>query len=105
MPRRRSPRTQVRNLAKARISLLWKQASGDARTSPELARRQMEIASKVAQKARIKIPRHIKRQLCKRCGRVLIPGRNCRVRVRNKRERHVVVTCLDCGAVRRFPVR
>ncbi|NHJ12074.1 MAG: ribonuclease P [Candidatus Thorarchaeota archaeon] len=105
MPRRRSPRTQVRDLAKTRISLLWEQASKSARTNPELARRQMEIADKVAQKARVKIPLRIKRQICKKCGRVLIPGGNCRIRVRNNRERHVVVTCLECGAVRRFPVR
>jgi RNase P subunit RPR2 len=31
-----------------------------------------------------------------------VPGRNCTVRVRS---RMLVIRCLECGAVRRFPVK
>ncbi|MFX1367943.1 MAG: ribonuclease P [Promethearchaeota archaeon] len=103
--KRRSPRAQIRQIARARIDLLWKQSSQIAQSDPDGAKRCMEIADRIAQKARIKVPVHIKRRLCKKCGRVLLPGRNCQIRIRHNRERHLSVTCLSCGAVRRFPVR
>ncbi|MEA2038087.1 MAG: ribonuclease P Rpr2/Rpp21/SNM1 subunit [Nanoarchaeota archaeon] len=44
-------------------------------------------------KHKIRLPKTIKRQLCKRCDGVLIPSVNCRVRTRN---RMVIYYCLDC---------
>ena len=102
--RRKPPRNKVRRLARTRIRVLWQYALIAAKEQPSLARRQMHIARKIAQKARIKLPRHMKRHLCKICGAVLIPGENCRVRVRSNRSTHLTVTCLDCGAIRRFHV-
>lgn len=40
--------------------------------------------------------------MCKRCCVLLIPGVTCIVRTRKKREKHSVVTCLECGTVRRY---
>ncbi|MHA1588206.1 MAG: ribonuclease P protein component 4 [Candidatus Thorarchaeota archaeon] len=100
--KRRAPRAEARRLAQERIDILWEQASDVASQKPPLARQRMASARKIAQKARIKIPRHIGRQLCKKCGTVLVPGQNCRVRMRNNRSRHLTVTCLNCGAIRRF---
>ncbi len=105
MNRRRQPRKLVRRLAHARIGILWEQARTVARERPDLARAWMRIASRIAQKARTRMPWHIRRHLCKRCGAVLVPGRNCRVRVRARRSTHVVVTCLSCGTIRRFPIK
>ncbi len=102
MRRRRAARAEARKLAQERIDILWEQASDVASQKPPLARQRMTSARKIAQKARIKIPRHIGRQLCKKCGIVFVPGQNCRVRLRNNRSRHVTVTCLNCGAIRRF---
>ncbi len=44
-------------------------------------------------KHKIKLPKTIKRQLCKHCYRVLIPSINCRVRTNNN---WLVIYCLDC---------
>jgi len=102
--KRRATGRETKRLAAARIETLWEQASKAAKTDKDGARRRMLIADGVAQKARIKIPRHIKRRVCSDCGHVLIPGENCRVRVRQNRSRHLSVTCLDCGRITRFYV-
>ncbi|XP_035694732.1 ribonuclease P protein subunit p21-like [Branchiostoma floridae] len=47
----------------------------------------------------------VKRTICKRCDSLLIPGVTATVRIRAKREKHVVVTCLECRMVRRFLAR
>ncbi|MFX0107099.1 MAG: ribonuclease P protein component 4 [Candidatus Hodarchaeota archaeon] len=104
MGRRRSVDSRSKRLAKARLEILWEQATRIARKDPSGAKRQIQIARRVAQKARLKIPPHMRRRLCKQCDAVLIPGENCRVRMRHNRSRHLTVTCLDCGAVRRFYV-
>ncbi|KAJ7362137.1 Ribonuclease P protein subunit p21 [Desmophyllum pertusum] len=58
-----------------------------------------------AQKLVFKLDPSIKRSTCKYCHALLIPGVTARVRVRRKRERHIVVTCVDCQTVRRYLCR
>ncbi|RLI32750.1 ribonuclease P, partial [Candidatus Bathyarchaeota archaeon] len=50
-------------------------------------------------------PRELRRRICKYCKSLLRPGVNCRVRVRQRREPHIVVTCFNCGRVSRYPIR
>jgi ribonuclease P protein subunit RPR2 len=104
MARRASPKAEIRRLAQDRIEILWNQSLSVVKTKPELARRWMIIAKALGQRARVKIPRNIRRRICKGCGSVLIPGENCRVRLRHNRSTHVSVTCFNCGTIRRFPV-
>ncbi|RDE16543.1 MAG: ribonuclease P [Candidatus Thorarchaeota archaeon] len=104
MAKRTAPKAEMRKLAHERIEILWGQALSVATTRPELARRWMNIAKALGRRTRVKIPRHISRRLCKECGSVLIPGQTSRVRLRHNRSTHVSVTCLNCGAIRRFPV-
>lgn len=47
----------------------------------------------------------IKRTICKHCHTLLIPGITARVRVRRRRERHIVVTCLECQTIKRYLCR
>jgi ribonuclease P protein subunit RPR2 len=108
LSKRRLAKERLGQLAQARIEILWQQALGEAKEQPEIARRMMSSACKIAQRARIKMSRHTKRRICKNCGSILIPGSSCRVRVRHNRVRHVVVTCSYCGTAKRFnifPVR
>lgn len=44
----------------------------------------------------------IKRNMCKRCCVLLIPGVTSVVRTRGRRQKHTVVTCLECGTHRRY---
>jgi len=64
------------------------------------------LANKLAKKARrislknkVKMPSSLKRQVCKNCSALLVPGKNLRVRTRNG---HVVYYCLDCKKYTRF---
>ena len=41
--------------------------------------------------------------LCKGCGIALIPGHNAKIRLR-ARTTGIVISCLSCGAVKRYPV-
>ena len=103
MTRRRAPKDKAKRLTQARLDILWQQAQADIRTGkPDIARQKMISARTIAQKTRSKIPRHISRRICKICGTILVPGDTCRVRVRHNRSKHVVVTCLSCGAVKRY---
>ncbi|MHA1835607.1 MAG: YhbY family RNA-binding protein [Candidatus Odinarchaeia archaeon] len=70
-----------------------------------LANRLLTIALKLSTRSRIRIPRAYKIFICNKCKRLLIPGRNLRVRIRTTREPHVVYKCLKCGFVKRFNLR
>jgi len=105
MSRRRHPRVKAKRLTEARVEILWEQAMKSVSSGrPEIARLQMLSARKIAQRTRTKIPQHINRRICKSCGTILVPGSNCRVRVRHNRSKHLVVTCLDCGRVKRYHI-
>jgi ribonuclease P protein subunit RPR2 len=43
------------------------------------------------------LPVEFIRETCKECNILIVHGVNCRVRIKQKREPHVVVTCLNCG--------
>lgn len=100
--RKRSSRKDIKRLARVRIDILWEQANTERLSQPDLARRWMSQAKRIAQKARMKLPRFMKRRICSKCGTVLVPGKNCRFRIRHNRSRHVSVICLECGSIKRY---
>ncbi len=102
LSKRRYAKERIKRLAQTRVEILWHQALRNARSRPEVARFQMRSARKIARRTRTKIPWHISRRLCKKCGAILIPGNTCRVRIRHNRAKHMVVTCTDCGNVKRY---
>lgn len=89
--------TSVKLIAKQRIEVLFKQAQEVGKANPKLAAQYVLSARKVAMAARICLPSTFKRRFCKNCNALLIQGSNCRVRIQQKREPHLVVTCLNCG--------
>ncbi|XP_054753744.1 ribonuclease P protein subunit p21-like [Lytechinus pictus] len=68
----------------------------------QLARFYIETMKNVAAKLVLRLDPHIKRTICKKCSSLLIPGVTATVRVKGRRQKHVVVTCLDCKQVKRF---
>ena len=85
--------------------MLFEQAGTVRKTSPELSSRYVATARKIAMAAKIRLPVKYKRQICKNCNSLLVAGDNCRVRVRQKREPHLTITCLSCGHKTRLPLR
>ncbi|AIU68851.1 ribonuclease P [Thermococcus eurythermalis] len=100
---RKKEQREKRRIAKERVETLFTLAERVFPYSPELANRYVEIALAVQQKAKIRLPRKWKRRYCKRCHSFLVPGKNARVRLRSRPYPHVVIKCLNCGHIMRYP--
>jgi ribonuclease P protein subunit RPR2 len=98
-------RSNAKQIAKQRIQVLFQQAKKVYRESPQLSSRYVETARKIAMAAKIRLPAMYRRQVCRNCNMLLVQGDNCRVRIKQKREPHVVITCLNCGHQTRIPLR
>lgn len=72
-------------------------------TDEQLSRRYVGLARKISERTKVRIPGEIKKYLCKGCGIALVPGHNARVRL-YARNSGVVISCLSCGLVKRYPV-
>jgi len=99
--KRRSETNQ--EIARERMEILFKLAREVFSQDQSLAKRYIEIARKIGMKCGVRLPRQYKQFVCKDCGSLLVPGVNCRVRIRSKGGTRVVVTCLVCGFPKRFP--
>ncbi|MCD6559112.1 ribonuclease P [Thermococci archaeon] len=97
---RRKEQREKKEIARERIEILFTLAERVFPYDKSLANRYVAIALGVQQKAKVKMPRKWKRRYCKKCHSFLVPGVNARVRLR---EGHVVVKCLECGHIMRYP--
>lgn len=97
----------LRDLALQRSYLLYNMALERVRKGDyELARRYIEIMLKITSKANLKLPRRIKRNICRRCYIPLIPGLTLSVRIKSEgKGSRVVYKCLLCGWIRRFLIK
>jgi ribonuclease P protein subunit RPR2 len=98
-------KSDAKQIAKQRIQVLFQQAKIVYRDNPQLSSRYVETARKIAMAAKIRLPAMHRRQICKNCSMLLVQGDNCRVRIKQKREPHIVVTCLNCGHKTRILLR
>ena len=90
------------DLAGQRIQRLFTLAALAYSERPDLADRYVDIARRISMRHRVSIPRELKRNVCKQCYSYLKPGSNARVRTDG---RNVVITCLKCGGIRRYPYK
>jgi ribonuclease P protein subunit RPR2 len=94
--------TSAKQIARQRIQILLNEAKNVCRSDPQLAMQYIKSARRIAMAAKIRLPSDFRRQTCKNCNALLVQGYNCRVRVKQKREPHVVITCLNCGSQTRI---
>ena len=87
----------IRRTAKQRVQTLFTLAKETIHEDPALAQHYADTARKVAMAAKIRLPKEYRRQLCKHCKSFILPGVNCRVRLKQRRQSHIVITCLRCG--------
>jgi ribonuclease P protein subunit RPR2 len=97
--------TSIKQIARQRIQTLLDEAKNVSKSDPELAMQYVKSARRIAMAARIRMPTDFRRQTCKKCNALLVQGYNCRFRVKQKREPHVVITCLNCGNQTRIMLR
>jgi ribonuclease P protein subunit RPR2 len=96
---------ETRQIALQRIHSLFRLAKEKIREEPQLAQRYAEVARKIAMRAKLRLPKEYRRMICRHCKSFIYPGVNCRVRVQQKREPHMVITCLVCGKITRIPLK
>lgn len=96
---------ETRQIAMRRIQSLFGLARQNIRKEPELAQRYALIARKIAMRTRVRLPTEYRRMICRHCKSFIYPGVNSRVRVQQRREPHVVITCLVCGKQTRIMLR
>ena len=96
---------ETRRIALERIHKLFKLARETIHKDKALAQRYVNIARRLAMAAKVRLPREYRRQVCRHCKSFILPGVNCRVRIQQRREPHVVITCLECGKYMRIPLR
>jgi ribonuclease P protein subunit RPR2 len=90
---------ETADIASVRMSILMRLADQSARSGETtLADRYAGLARALGMRYNIRLPPDLKRRLCPSCGSYLVPGRNLRVRLRQKK---TVRTCLKCGRIRR----
>jgi ribonuclease P protein subunit RPR2 len=95
----------MKQIAKKRVDILFQRANTLSKANPKLSSHYVEYARRIAMAAKIRLPQDYRRRVCKKCNNYLVYGENCRVRVRQKREPHIVITCLNCGTQKRILLR
>jgi ribonuclease P protein subunit RPR2 len=102
MARPKIPKRQQKEIAKTRIEELFTQADTVFTTNKGLAHRYVTLARKLQMKAKVRMPRELKRKYCKHCYKYLRSGVNGRIRTRDGK---VVISCFECKKFTRIPVR
>lgn len=97
--------TSIKQIARQRIQTLLDEAKKAGRSDPKLAAGYVKSARKIAMAARVRLPDDFRRQTCRSCDALFVMGYNVRVRVKQKREPHVLITCLNCGKQKRIMLR
>jgi ribonuclease P protein subunit RPR2 len=99
MVKKRISNREARAIAQVRMERLLDLAMVEVREGRiERSRRYVTLARRIGM--RTNTPMLKDRPYCRECMAALLPGINCRVRLRSDR---VVMRCLSCGAVRRAP--
>ena len=98
-------KSNTKQIARQRVKILFQQAKKVYHDNPKLSNRYVTHARKIAMAAKMPLPKVYRLQICKKCNSLLVQGDNCRVRIKQKREPHVVITCLNCGSKTRIPLK
>lgn len=94
----------MKKIASERIEILLNLARKTYHDDQALAQRYVDIALRISTRCRVRLPREYRLGICKGCKGLLIAGESCRVRIRQRREPHITITCLNCGAIKRMPL-
>jgi len=79
------PTSSGNTLVLERIGQLFEQASQSFTLHPERSNRYVHMARRLSMKHRTPLPKSLKRRFCHHCYRYLQSGKNCTVRIRDKK--------------------
>lgn len=97
-------KSRIKDLAVQRMYILFDAGIEAVRRKDyHFARRYGELIRRISMRSRIKVPKSIKRWICKKCKIVMVPGINVRIRTRKKgKVLRIVTRCLVCGWIHRY---
>jgi ribonuclease P protein subunit RPR2 len=100
----RRNKSEERALAQERIRHLVALAEKAQRAdeAPAQTKRYVSLARRIGMRYQVSLPPELRRRVCRGCETVLIPGNTARHRLTSGR---VTVTCLKCGAIKRYPFK
>jgi ribonuclease P protein subunit RPR2 len=87
----------VKDLLIERMQILIKNATGNAKSNPELAQRQAMLAKRLSTKYRIRMPYELRIHYCKKCKQFIVPGFTARIRIGRSSIKSIRVTCDFCN--------
>lgn len=87
------------NKAKEHVDALFAHAAEMFDEYPEISRRNIVSARKIAMKYRLRLTKAQKMSFCKQCNAYLKKTANSTIRIHDK---HITLRCKECGFVRRF---
>lgn len=91
-----------RKIAEERIDVLFEQADLKVKKRPDLSKRYMLLAKKLAMRYQISLSREQRSKVCKKCGSYLKIGHNATVRISRKGGTHRLIVCKGCGKEKRL---
>ena len=92
------------DIAKERIDILLDLAEKEFRKNPSRAARYVELARKISLRYNVRMKKEQKREFCKKCNSLLLPGSTASVRLDSKRKL-LVLRCRNCGAAHKQPYK
>ena len=85
-----------KKIALERMYLLVKIAISNARSDPNLAEKQANLARRISTRYRIRMPYELRINFCKKCKKFIVPGINSRIRVGRTPLKSIRITCNFC---------
>jgi len=84
-------------IAEQRVEILFDLAKDVFSNDPELAKRYVKLIGEIGRHYKIRLPKEVKRGICKKCSNLLVPGMNASIRLASSKG-FAVYKCLNCGA-------
>lgn len=100
--RKQQPGRRIK-IAKERIEILLDLARKEV-DKPERSKRYVELARKIGKRYNVRLKKSQKRSFCKKCNRLLIPGKTSEVRI-NSKKKVITIKCVDCGNIYIIPYK
>ncbi len=85
-----------KKIALERMYILVKIAISNARSDPNLAEKQANLARRISTRYRINMPYELRINFCKKCKKFIVPGINSRIRIGRTPLKSIRITCNFC---------
>ena len=85
-----------KKIALERMYILVKIAISNARSDPNLAEKQANLARRISTRYRIRMPYELRINFCKKCKKFIVPGINSRIRIGRTPLKSIRITCNFC---------